>query len=46
MFGMLLAEAAILIEFYTVRIISTILNSIIIALLAFRAGQSNTYAHI
>ncbi len=42
---MLLAETAILIHFKSVRIVFLVLDSVVIALLAFSAGQCDLDSH-
>ena len=43
---MLLAELAILAEFQPVRIVLLILVGLVVAALAFRAGQRNRVSHV
>jgi hypothetical protein len=43
---MLAAEAAILVQFKTIRIVLLVLHSVVIALLAFAAGESDLNSHV
>ena len=43
---MLSAEAAILVHFKTIRIVLLVLERVVVALLAFRAGQSDLCTHL
>ena len=45
MHSMLLAETAILVHFKSVRIVLLVLDSVVIALLAFSAGQCDFNSH-
>jgi hypothetical protein len=43
--GMLFTEFAVFAHFYPVRVILFVLIGLVIALLAFGAGQSNSHSH-
>jgi len=43
--GMLFAEAAILVHFQSVRIVLLVFHCVVVALLAFRASQSDFHSH-
>ena len=45
MYGMLLAERAILVELETVGVVLLVLHGIVVSLLAFAARQGNFYSH-
>ena len=44
--SMLAAEAAILVQFKTIRIVLLVLHRVVIALLAFAAGESDLNSHV